>query len=52
MDDEALFDRALYFTQLEQAGNLVPRALEDVQKILGRLVFELSMREQTESSAE
>jgi hypothetical protein len=46
MDDEALFDRALYFSQLEQAGNLTPRALTDVQKILGRLVFELSMREQ------
>jgi hypothetical protein len=45
MDDETLFDRALYFTQLEQAGNLTPRALGDVQKILGRLVFELGMRE-------
>lgn len=47
MDDEALFDRALYFTQLEQAGNLTPRAQSDVQKILGRLVFELSMREKS-----
>lgn len=46
MNDEELFDRALYVTQLEQAGNLTPRALGDVQKILGRLVFELTMREQ------
>jgi hypothetical protein len=46
MDDEELFDRALYFTQLERAGSLTPRAQGDVQKILGRLVFELTMREQ------
>lgn len=47
MDDEALFDRALYFTQLEQSGNLTPRAQGDVQKILGRLVFEIMSRDGT-----
>ncbi|MDI3211782.1 hypothetical protein [Arthrobacter sp. AL12] len=48
MDDEALFNRALYFAQLEQAGNLTPRAQGDVQKILGRLTFEIMMRDQVE----
>lgn len=44
MNDEALFDRALYFTQLEQAGNLVPRARQDVRRILGRATFELDAK--------
>lgn len=49
MDDEALFDRALYFRHLELSGTLTPRAAEDVRRIMGRLMFELTMRQAEET---
>lgn len=45
MDDGELFDRALRYSELAQHGELSPSAKEDVERIIGRLVFELSYRE-------
>lgn len=46
MTDEALLDRALYFAELEQSQEVSPRAKADIQKIIGRLTFEIMMRDQ------
>ncbi len=45
MDDEQLLERSLYYAKLYQSPELSPRAKEDVDRIIGRLVFEVTMRQ-------
>lgn len=44
LDDDALLDKTIYYSELEQSGELMPRAHAMAARILDHLVFEAGWR--------